>query len=149
MHQGFQFRVNSLAGDVFEMRISAWNGLYGGSTDAYVERSQLQEAAARLEGFPAGPADTREVIFGAFGVEFAGGAVSMLFYCADRSGDPHVESKIEAGHITAGTLQSAILSLPVDAAAVACFVADLRRLAEGRAKVARLRSVEPAAAPPA
>jgi hypothetical protein len=146
MTKGFQFRVMSQAGDMLEMRVSAWNGVFGGATVLYVPREQLQETAARLEGFPSAPGDAREVILGGFGTEVAGGAVSMLLYCAERSGDPHVEAKIEAGEITAGTLQSATLSLPVDAAAVASFVADLRRLAAQRAVLARLRAVEPAAA---
>lgn len=146
MTQGFQFRVIGLADDVLEMRVSAWNGVFGGSTNVYVGREVLEQTAARLEGFPSGPDDTREAIFGGFGTEFAGGAVSMLFYCAQRSGEPHVESKIEAGEIVAGTLQSATISLPVDTAAVVAFIADLRRLASSGAGLARLRAMERTAA---
>jgi hypothetical protein len=49
----------------------------------YLEIGALEEVSARLAGFPKNPADVREFILGAFGREFAGGAVSMKFYCID------------------------------------------------------------------
>src|SRR5437879_5351738 len=67
---------------------------------------QPRRDCAKLLGFPTQPSDAREISFGAFGREWAGGGVSMKFYCADRSGHAFVESKIESGLDSAGTVQS-------------------------------------------
>jgi hypothetical protein len=43
----------------------------------------LTEAAKKLEGFPCRPLDTRELQFGAFGPEWAGGAAGRLHSCQE------------------------------------------------------------------
>src|SRR2546430_9376218 len=113
MDIGFQFKITYSDKDLFEVRISACNGVFGGGADVYVGINQLNEIAAKLEGFPRNPRDSRDVILGAFGPESAGVGVSMRFYCTDRSGHAYVESKIESGSSSGGTIQSVTLSLPI------------------------------------
>jgi hypothetical protein len=139
MEIGFKFEVRWSDADVFEIRISAWNGAFGGSTAVYVPIGGLKEAAAKVEGFPRHPSDNRELQFGAFGPEWAGGAVNMLFYCRDTAGHALVEVTIESE--TGGTpkAQSALFFVPVEATAVDAFVADLRRLEADRRGTAVLR----------
>ena len=72
--------------DLFEVRVSAWNGLFGGSADTYVAIGGLVELAQDLEGFPQNPSDKRKLQFGEFGSQSAGGAATMDFYCKDSAG---------------------------------------------------------------
>lgn len=124
---------------MIKVRVSAWNGLFGGASDVYVGVDQLGEAAAQLEGFPKTLSDVREVMLGAFGPEYAGGGVSMRFYCADGSGHSYVDSRIESDYESARKSQSAVLSLPIEAAAVDSFVEELRCLNAERKGAAHLK----------
>ncbi len=145
MDIGFQFEVTYKDKDLMKVRVSAWNGTFGGTAVAYLGIGQLEEFAATLEGFPRSPSDTREITLGAFGPEWAGGGVSMQFYCADRAGHAYVESKIESDDVDkqGRTIESVVLSLPIEAAAVDSFVEELRQLSAEKAKTARLCGAEP------
>jgi len=62
----------------------------------------------------------------------------MRFYCADSAGHAYVQAKIESEFESAGVVQYAIISMPVEAAAIDSFVVDLRRLEKERYGIARL-----------
>jgi hypothetical protein len=136
---GIQFEVIYADNDLMQIRVSAWNGAFGGAADVYAGIGQIEEFAGKLKGFPNGFSDTREVILGAFGPQSAGGAVNMLFYCADRACHAYVDSKIESGPDSTGKVQFVTCSLPVEAAAVDSFVEELFRLGVDRAGQAYLR----------
>jgi hypothetical protein len=142
MDIGFQFEVIYKAYDMLQVRISAWNGAFGGIADVYVGIGRLEEVAAALKGFPKNPSDTREVTLGAFGPESAGGGVSMRFYCADASGHAYVQSKLESESLPSKPIQTVMLSLPIEAVAVDLFVDELRLLGVRKSGVARLRGRE-------
>jgi hypothetical protein len=114
--------------DVFKIRISVWNGEFGGSADTYVPLGGLKTAAAQLAGFPINSSDTRELQFGSFGPEFAGGAVRMRFRCEDLAAHAIVELEIESERDGKGRVQSALLIARVEASAVDDFVASLQSL---------------------
>jgi hypothetical protein len=139
MDTGFKITVIWSDNDVIKIRVSAWNGLFGGAADVYVGVDQLGETAAQLEGFPKTPSDVRKVILGAFGPESAGGGVSIRFYCVDGSGHSYVDSRIESDYDSARKSQSAVLSLPIEAAAVDSFVEELRCLNAERKGAAHLK----------
>jgi hypothetical protein len=139
MDIGFRFEVIYKDSDLLEVRISAWNGAFGGTADVCARIGQLEETAAKLKGFPNHASDTREVILGDFGPKSAGGGLSMRFYCTDSSGHASVESKMESASLPSKPVQCVILSLPIEAAAVDLFVDELRRLGADRAGIARLR----------
>jgi len=52
--------------DIVEVRLSAWNGLFGGSANIYAAIGGLSESAQKLKGFPRNPSDKRILEFGAF-----------------------------------------------------------------------------------
>jgi hypothetical protein len=144
MDTGFRLEVIWNDNDVFKVRVSAWNGAFGGSADTYVAIGGLTGAAAKLEGFPLQPSDVRELQFGAFGPEWAGGAANMCFYCKDAAGHSVVEARIESDqlrdHRGASQVQSVSLFVPIEANAVDSFVSDLRRLEIDQCGVAVLKS---------
>jgi hypothetical protein len=135
---GLQFEVTYKDSDLLKVRISAWNGAFGGTADVYVGIGKLEEVATKLKGFPNNPSDTREITLGGFGPNWAGGGVGMRFYCTDASGHAYVESKIESG---SKPVQSVSLSLPIEAAAMDSFVDELRRVGANRSGTARLEGV--------
>ena len=65
----------------------------------------------------------------------------MRFYCADRAGHAYVESKIESEVESAGVVQSAVISMPIEAAAVDAFVGDLQMLERDRSGTALLKGM--------
>ena len=140
MERGFRFELEWSDADVFEIRISAWNGKFGGSTAVYVPLGGLKEAATKIEGFPRHPSDKRELQFGVFGHKWAGGAVNMLFYCRDAAGHALVEAKIESQHGGTPKAESALFFVSVEATAVDAFVEDLRRLEADQSGTAILGS---------
>jgi hypothetical protein len=125
---GFQLDVIWNDEDVLELRVSAWNGAFGGVAQVWVGIGQLEKIATQLSGFPKDSSDAREIVLGAFGPGTAGGAASMKFYCADRAGHAFVESKIESESESAGVVQCAVISMPIEAAALDAFVSELQRL---------------------
>jgi len=84
--------------DVVELKVSAWNGSFGGSTCVYIGQGDLAAAATLLAGFPEGLEDRREVIFGAFGPRSAGGGMSLKFACIDGAGHCQLHVRIEADY---------------------------------------------------
>jgi hypothetical protein len=139
MDTEFRFEVRWNDEDVFDVRVTAWNGTFGGSANVYVAIGGLREAAAKLEGFPHQPSDKRELEFGAFGPKFAGGAASMHFSCKDAAGHAFLEARIESEYDTTEKAQSVTLFGTVEAAAIDTFVSELRRLEVERHGVAHLR----------
>jgi hypothetical protein len=138
---GFELDVIWQDQDLLEVRVSAWNGSFGGVTALYVGNGQLEEIAKVLSGFPKDPSDVREIDLGKFGREFAGGAASMKFYCADKAGHAYLKSKIESDSESAGVVQCAVISIPIEAAAVDSFVEALRQMERDRAGSALLKGM--------
>jgi hypothetical protein len=141
MDAGFRFEITWNDDDVCGVRAAAWNGKFGGTADVYVSIGQLAEIAGRLEGFPREPSDTREVQFGAVGPEWAGGAVSMRFYCKDAAGHAFVEARIESDYDGAHAAQSTHLFAAIEPSAVDTFVGELRRLETDMDGIALLRAL--------
>jgi len=61
----------------------------------------------------------------------------VRFYCVDGAGHAHVEARIDSKFLSGGTIQTVVLAMPIEAAAVDTFVEELRRLE--RAGVAHLK----------
>ena len=139
MSLGFEFRVRWHDQDAIELNVAAWNGAFGGSANIYEAIGDLRSAADRLRGFPKDPKDTREVVFGNFDHKYAGGGVRLRFYCIDGAGHAYVEAVIDSNFLSGGTIQTATLAMPVEAAAVDTFVQELQRLESDLAGAAHLR----------
>lgn len=128
MDRGIRFEFLWNDADVVEVRLSAWNGLFGGSANIYVGIGELAESAGKLKGFPHNPSDKRILDFGSFAPKAAGGAATLSFYCRDSAGRASVEVKIESHNRERIPAQSVLLVAAVEPAAVDSFVSDLRRL---------------------
>src|ERR1700685_3357886 len=133
---GIRFEVVYKDVHLVEVRISAWNGTFGGTSDVYIGQDRLGKTAAEIRGFPRNPADVREIMLGSN--SGPGNHVSMRFYCTDSSGHASVDSTIKSAPDAAGKIQSATFSLPIEALAVDSFVEDLQRLSSSAAGVAIL-----------
>ncbi len=125
MEIGANFRIIFKDQDVFKLGISAWNGSFGGGAEVYVAIGELREAALALKGFPLTPSDERKLTFGTFDPEFAGGGIDMNFHCLGGAGHAFVEIKMNAGYVSAGTVQTVLMSMPIDATAVDAFIQGL------------------------
>jgi hypothetical protein len=141
MDIGFNFQWIWHDNSSLELRISAWNGAFGGVVDLYEAIGNLQIAADRLRGFPNSASDRRELVFGNFDRKFAGGGVRMRFHCIDGSGHAYVEATIDAKYETGGTVQTVLLAMPVEATAIDKFVQELERLEAIRSGTAHLRGI--------
>jgi hypothetical protein len=146
MKNGLELKHLWHDGDVFELRASASNGRFSGESKPYVGIGDLAAKAAILEGFPSDVEDVRELEFGAFGQEFAGGGLHLRFFCADGAGHAAVEVRIEdkfqrdGQHLPAQKVN--FLGF-IEASAVDEFVMELRQLEEKKSGSALLRFHEP------
>ena len=128
MQASIEFQLIWHDNDVLNLRVSAWNGSFGGVADIYEAIGALETAASNLRGFPKSPSDKREVIFGNFHRNCAAGGIALRFHCVDGAGHAFVEATIDANYETGGTIQNVVLAMPVEAAAVDEFVRELRQL---------------------
>jgi len=131
--------------DVYKLSVSANTGTFSGGTEVYVSIGGLAEAASGLQGFPSDTSDIRELQFGTFGTEFAGGAIHLGLLCKDGAGHAVLEIRIESedGCHTNSKWnrpeQSAHFFADVEAAALDDFVAELLSLEEHKTGVASMR----------
>ena len=144
---GIQFQAIWFDSGFMELRLSAWNGAFGGTADVCGAIDDFEEAATQLRGFPRNPADRREIILGNFDRKCAGGGVKMRFHCIGGAGHPYVEATIDSNRKSAGTVQTVVLSMPVEAAAVDAFVQELHRVGATRAGTAFLKGLEQSGTP--
>src|SRR5580692_1693783 len=115
--------------DVVELKVSAWDGRFGGSTCRYVGRGDLADKATLMARFPAGLDERREVRFGGFGPKSAGGAMSLNFSCVDGAGHCQLYLKIEADYDRQDLLAERVEVLcAFEPAALDQFVEQMREL---------------------
>jgi hypothetical protein len=134
--------------DVTQIRVSGSNGRFAGAVNAYVSRGTLVHVAKDLDGFPKHVGDTRDVVLGAFGPRYAGGAVRLHFVCPDLAGHPRLDAEFEAedhGPAFDGNPEYARVIIRFEVAAFDRFVSHLRTVGAGDAAgVAELRAVDSA-----
>jgi len=111
--------------DILELKVSVWNGSFGGGTKVYVGRTDLGDVVETLKGFPVNPRDEREVTLGMFGEKFAGGAARLRFYCKDGAGHGMVEIQIEDDHAGGTITQSVRMIASIEAASIDSFLPEL------------------------
>ena len=63
----------------------------------------------------------------------------MRFHCVDGAGHAYVEASVDSNYQRGGTIQTVVLAIPVEAAAVDTFVRELERLESERSGTALLR----------
>jgi hypothetical protein len=114
--------------DVVELKVSAWNGTFAGSTRLYVGQGDLADTATLLAGFPVGLKDRREVTFGAFGSKSAGGAMNLKFSCIDGAGHCRLHLMLEADYDRRDAAERVEMLCPFEPAALDQFVEQMREL---------------------
>ncbi|HKV47066.1 MAG TPA: hypothetical protein VJN69_03160 [Candidatus Acidoferrales bacterium] len=141
MRTGIEFRIIWSDSDVVKIRVSACDGEFSGSVEAYAVVGGLNGVAERLSGFPQSPSDMREVTLGAFDRKVAGGGLRMKFHCVDSAGHAFVEATLYTNQEKGGTVQMAVLSVPVEPAAIDIFVRELHELESDESRVAYLQGI--------
>jgi hypothetical protein len=114
--------------DVVELKVSAWNGTFAGSTRLYVGQGDLADTATLLAGFPVGLRDRREVTFGAFGPKSAGGAMNLKFSCIDGAGHCELHLMVEADYDRRDAAERVEMLCAFEPAALDHFVEQMREL---------------------
>jgi hypothetical protein len=84
MGVGIEFQLIWHDNDVLNLRVSAWNGDFGGVAEIYEGVGDLHVAASNLRGFPNNLRDRREIVFGNFDRKCAAGGVSMRISLCGR-----------------------------------------------------------------
>jgi len=139
MEVGIEFQLIWHDKDVLNLRVSAWNGDFGGVAEIYEGIGDLHVAASNLRGFPNDPGDRREIVLGNFDRKCAAGGVGMRFRCVDGAGHAYVETSVDSNFQRGGTIQTVVLAMPVEAVAVDTFVRELELLESERSGTALLR----------
>jgi hypothetical protein len=117
--------------DLIQVSIRASNGEFCGTARAYINHDDLKNAASILAGFPNSPLDSREFNFGNMDPQFAGGGISIRWFCSDLRGHAVAEMRIAAeakreSNTWSRPAQFAHFFADVEAAAVDDFVRELR-----------------------
>ena len=95
MEHGLRVRYLYHDSDILEVEISAFNGQFAGSTALYIGREELSLSADALRQFPNSRSDERDVTWGAFGPESAGGAMRLHFRCINSAMHVQMSAQIE------------------------------------------------------
>lgn len=127
--------------DLLEVRISAWNGRFGGTTDVYLAIDGLAKAAEKIDSFPRNPHDKREIQFGP-----GKGLVTVRFFCEGEGGRSFIELWMESQHetyqcATNVSPENVRIHAPVEASAIDTFVSELRQVQANLSGVASLNLV--------
>lgn len=113
--------------DFLEAVFSCSNGHFSGQAEIYVSGDDLARFANALRGFPSSPDDSRHFEVGTFNPNHADGGARMHFFCKDAVGHATVEVKLRgAACHEIGEVESVALRIPIQAAGVDDFVAQLR-----------------------
>jgi hypothetical protein len=129
--RGIEFEVVWFDQDLIEYQVRCSNGSFCGAEKMYLSHGELLKAADDLSGFPSHVKDSRQVQFGTFESNNAGGGIHMGFYCVDSVGHAAVLVKIRSDGCKAmGEAQSVALYIPVEAGAMDSFVAQARSISE-------------------
>lgn len=129
MQQGIWLELVWRDAEVLEISVRARNASFAGSVCVYTSAEQLRTFAERIEGFPSASSDEQDTILGGFGPKWAGGAVSMRFFCEDSVGHSFVEVQLESGQRTADVAEFCRILLSIEASGIDRFVPQIEALA--------------------
>ncbi len=138
MERGLKVQYRYHDNDILEVEVSASNGRFAGATALYVNRDELGRIADVTRGFPNSRSDERELTWGAFGSQFAGGAARLHVRCIDSAMHVQVSIQIE----DAVGMQSAVVIANLEPAAIDHFIPQLRRIEEKLGGEAALKFVQ-------
>lgn len=126
MSNGIRLQVTWFDDDVLKVSVTCCNGRFSGTAVCFSDRRAFKDMALAIRGFPASRADRREFTLGTFDPGFAGGGVRIRLGCVDASAHPVADVELRADPLDSGGAESAVLRIPVEAAGVDEFVAELQ-----------------------
>ena len=123
---GIEFEVVWSDQDVSQLEVRCSNGRFSGSASIYINHDDMSKMAEVLNGFPSRAADTRNFELGTFNPNHADGGIRMHFYCRDSVGHAAVDIQLRGDAcIALGEPESVALRIPVEAAAIDSFLAQV------------------------
>jgi hypothetical protein len=126
---GIEVEIVWLDQHVLEFQCNCSNGRFSGQAEIYLSHDGLSDMAAALSGFPSHTNDSRQFELGTFNPNHADGGISLHFRCTDSSGHAEVEVKLRGDACKGlGELESVALRIPVQAAAIDSFVAQIKQM---------------------
>jgi hypothetical protein len=129
LKSGIEFTVVWSDQDVIKFRVRCANGRFSGDANIYLGHDDLSKRIEALSGFPSHPADSRNLEFGAFNPNHAGGGIRMHFFCQDSVGHAAVNVGLrDDACIALGEVESVALRINVEAAAVDSFLVQVRNM---------------------
>jgi hypothetical protein len=129
MNRGVEFKIVWFDNDVIEFRIKGCNGRFAGVTKLYVGYDELSNLVETIKRFPNSSSDTRELELGTFDPHGAGGGARLRFCCIDEACHAicvvhlHTETRPDVGKS-----EAVEFVIPVEAAAIDDFIAELRSM---------------------
>ena|SRR5258708_1625955 len=129
LNNGIEIKTICFDRDLLEVLFSCSNGYFSGQAKLYLNHDDLSKMADALSGFSSHASDGRDFELGAFDPPGANGGVWMHFYCRDSTGHPAVEVRLRGDDCRVmGEVESVALRIPIEAAAVDSFIAEIRRM---------------------
>jgi hypothetical protein len=109
------------------LRVRVANLDFCGTAEVYVATGSLGEVFSIFTGFPQSRQDARELVLGAFGTEFAGGAARLNLYCKDLAGHAVLRATVEADYPATSVPDSATFVVDFEPAQLDEFLAQIKR----------------------
>lgn len=126
---GLQVEVIWFDQHMVQYQFRCSNGRFSGYADIYLGHDDLANMAEGLRGFPARVNDSRDFELGTFDPKCADGGIRMHFYCTDSRGHPAVDVELRGDACKApGEVESVALRIPIEAASVDSFVAQVNKM---------------------
>jgi hypothetical protein len=136
---GISIEVEWFDNDVAGLWISAANGRFAGSAQAYAAPGFAAEMAELLLGFPEAVGEKREWECGTFDATLAGGGVHFTFAATDSRGYVTIKVQLRADPRREGE-ESASFDIRAEPAAIDAFVQALRHMPLKVGAIASLRA---------
>jgi hypothetical protein len=111
--------------DYLLFNVSVADGSFAGSTRIYAGHEVVSELRSVLNAFPRSVGDNREIVLGAFGPKFAGGAVRLNFRTLDRAGHAVLDAELEDEPNLDVAPRTVAVRMPVDASSIDSFLQEL------------------------
>ncbi len=141
MKIGVQISIIYTDEHLIELRVVASNGVFAGQADVYADAEALIEFAGVLRDFPNNQGDTREFELGSFDTAYACGGAGFRFFCLDSVGHASAEMRLRSDpRVNGGVSDTVLLHIPVEAAVIDSFIAQLERMAAAVGQSAFLES---------
>ncbi len=139
MKIGMSQKLIWLDDDLLEVQFRASNGNFSAVANFYEAHDLFSRLADEIQGFPVTGEDRRAILIGTLDPENSGGGARLVFRCVGRSGAGAVEVVVRSdAHESGRGAEAAAFAIPVQAAVIDRFVADLRKAPRAEGSLVQL-----------